>query len=106
MVNLGQKDLPLIHSYGTLQSLTKSINKSEREHDLVIAVSFVYLELLSIINLIVALAYLVLNHICCLLLWIEVLCPWRDTIAEGSNYCSTPTLGSYAGCPGIPPTCG
>ncbi|KAL6182825.1 hypothetical protein ACLB2K_044237 [Fragaria x ananassa] len=33
----GQKNLPLIHSYGTLQSLTKSINKSEREHDLVIA---------------------------------------------------------------------
>lgn len=106
MVNLGQKDLPLIHSYGTLQSLTKSINKSEREHDLVIAVSFVYLELLSIINLIFALAFLVLNHICCLLLWIEVLCAWRDTNAEGSNYCSTPTLGSYTGCPGIPSTCG
>ncbi|XP_040370169.1 rsm22-cox11 tandem protein 2, mitochondrial-like [Rosa chinensis] len=33
----GQKNLPLIHSYGTLQSLTKNIKKSEREHDLVIA---------------------------------------------------------------------
>ncbi|XP_009359576.2 methyltransferase-like protein 17, mitochondrial isoform X1 [Pyrus x bretschneideri] len=33
----GQKNLPLIHSYDSLQSLTKSINKSEREHDLVIA---------------------------------------------------------------------
>ncbi|KDP25245.1 hypothetical protein JCGZ_20401 [Jatropha curcas] len=33
----GLKDLPLIHSYNSLQSLTKNINKSEREHDLVIA---------------------------------------------------------------------
>ncbi|KAM2075481.1 hypothetical protein ACFX1T_038367 [Malus domestica] len=33
----GQKNLPLIHSYDSLQSLTKSITKSEREHDLVIA---------------------------------------------------------------------
>ncbi|XP_062014387.1 uncharacterized protein LOC133730897 [Rosa rugosa] len=33
----GQKNLTLIHSYATLQSMTKSINKSEREHDLVIA---------------------------------------------------------------------
>lgn len=33
----GLKDLPLIHSYNSIQALTKSINKSEREHDLVIA---------------------------------------------------------------------
>ncbi|XP_008246152.1 PREDICTED: methyltransferase-like protein 17, mitochondrial, partial [Prunus mume] len=33
----GQKDLPLIHSYDSIQSLTKSIKKSDREHDLVIA---------------------------------------------------------------------
>ncbi|CAK7335787.1 unnamed protein product [Dovyalis caffra] len=31
------KDLPLIHSYDSLQGLTKSIGKSERKHDLVIA---------------------------------------------------------------------
>ncbi|XP_061993621.1 uncharacterized protein LOC133711530, partial [Rosa rugosa] len=30
----GQKNLTLIHSYATLQSMTKSINKSERQHDL------------------------------------------------------------------------
>ncbi|KAJ9173760.1 hypothetical protein P3X46_016866 [Hevea brasiliensis] len=33
----GLKDLPLIHSYNSIQALTKNINKSEREHDLVIA---------------------------------------------------------------------
>ncbi|KAG5538869.1 hypothetical protein RHGRI_019419 [Rhododendron griersonianum] len=31
------KNLPLIHSYDSIQSLTKNINKSERDHDLVIA---------------------------------------------------------------------
>ncbi|XP_017231438.1 uncharacterized protein LOC108205856 isoform X1 [Daucus carota subsp. sativus] len=31
------KDLPLIQSYSSIQSLTQSINKAEREHDLVIA---------------------------------------------------------------------
>ncbi|KAK7849806.1 methyltransferase-like protein 17 [Quercus suber] len=33
----GMKNLPLIHSYDSIQALTKSINKSERRHDLVIA---------------------------------------------------------------------
>ncbi|XP_059662180.1 uncharacterized protein LOC132308177 [Cornus florida] len=33
----GLKNLPLIQSYGSIQALTKNINKSEREHDLVIA---------------------------------------------------------------------
>ncbi|XVF10349.1 hypothetical protein REPUB_Repub07fG0175100 [Reevesia pubescens] len=33
----GLKNLPLIHSYTSLQSLTKEIRKSEREHNLVIA---------------------------------------------------------------------
>ncbi|KAJ4711836.1 methyltransferase-like protein 17, mitochondrial [Melia azedarach] len=33
----GLKDLPLIHSYTSIQALTKHISKSEREHDLVIA---------------------------------------------------------------------
>ncbi|GAV68691.1 Rsm22 domain-containing protein [Cephalotus follicularis] len=33
----GLKDLPLIHSYSSLQALSKEINNSEREHDLVIA---------------------------------------------------------------------
>ncbi|KAH9613708.1 hypothetical protein KSS87_021771 [Heliosperma pusillum] len=32
------KNMPLIHSYGSIQSLTKDIKKSERQHDLVIAV--------------------------------------------------------------------
>lgn len=31
------KKLPLIHSYGSIQSLSQDINKSERPHDLVIA---------------------------------------------------------------------
>ncbi|WCJ26575.1 methyltransferases copper ion binding [Euphorbia peplus] len=33
----GLKDLPLLHSYINLQGLSRNINKSEREHDLVIA---------------------------------------------------------------------
>ncbi|XP_059444730.1 uncharacterized protein LOC132176516 [Corylus avellana] len=33
----GLKNLPLIHSYDSIQALNKSINKSERGHDLVIA---------------------------------------------------------------------
>ncbi|KAJ7952184.1 methyltransferase-like protein 17, mitochondrial [Quillaja saponaria] len=33
----GLKNLPLIHSYDSIQALTKNIRKSEREHDLVIA---------------------------------------------------------------------
>ncbi|KAF5478027.1 hypothetical protein F2P56_004620 [Juglans regia] len=33
----GLKNLPLIHGYDSIQALTKSIKKSEREHDLVIA---------------------------------------------------------------------
>lgn len=36
---LGLKDLPLIHGYDSIQALNKDISKSEREHDLVIAVS-------------------------------------------------------------------
>ncbi|XP_058203656.1 uncharacterized protein LOC131317953 [Rhododendron vialii] len=40
------KNLPLIHSYDSIQSLTKNINKSERDHDLVIA-SFVLGEIPS-----------------------------------------------------------
>lgn len=43
MVIVDLKNLPLIHSYDSIQSLTKNINKSERDHDLVIAVSFVLL---------------------------------------------------------------
>ncbi|XVF10354.1 hypothetical protein REPUB_Repub07fG0175600 [Reevesia pubescens] len=37
MQHAGLKNLPLVHSYTSLQSLTKEIRKSEREHDLVIA---------------------------------------------------------------------
>ncbi|KAK3228124.1 hypothetical protein Dsin_007986 [Dipteronia sinensis] len=33
----GLKNLPLIHSYSSIQALSKHINKSERDHDLVIA---------------------------------------------------------------------
>ncbi|CAN1177992.1 Methyltransferase-like protein 17, mitochondrial [Linum perenne] len=33
----GMKDLPLIHGYDSIQALSKNLNKSEREHDLVIA---------------------------------------------------------------------
>jgi hypothetical protein len=36
-IALGLKNLPLIHSYDSIQALNKSINKSERGHDLVIA---------------------------------------------------------------------
>ncbi|KAF5935435.1 hypothetical protein HYC85_026564 [Camellia sinensis] len=36
------KNLPLIYSYNSIQSLTKNINKSDTEHDLVIAVNFIY----------------------------------------------------------------
>lgn len=37
--DLGLQNLPLIHSFDSIQSLSKSIGKSERGHDLVIAVS-------------------------------------------------------------------
>ncbi|KAH9774989.1 cytochrome c oxidase assembly protein cox11 -related [Citrus sinensis] len=37
MQRAGPKDLPLIHSYNSIQALNKDISKSEREHDLVIA---------------------------------------------------------------------
>ncbi|KAI9115321.1 hypothetical protein K1719_013640 [Acacia pycnantha] len=33
----GQKNLPLIHSYDSIQALSKNIGKTERKHDLVIA---------------------------------------------------------------------
>ncbi|KAF3976226.1 hypothetical protein ACB098_01G133400 [Castanea mollissima] len=33
----GMKNLPFTHSYGSIKAITKSINKSERGHDLVIA---------------------------------------------------------------------
>ena len=42
---LGMKNLPLTHSYGSIKALTKSINKSERGHELVIAVSCILLGL-------------------------------------------------------------
>lgn len=39
----GLKDLPLIHGYTSLLALNKEINKkSERKHDLVIAVSYLF----------------------------------------------------------------
>lgn len=44
-IALGLKNLPLIHSYDSIQALNKSINKSERGHDLVIAVSCILLDL-------------------------------------------------------------
>ncbi|CAJ1978006.1 unnamed protein product [Sphenostylis stenocarpa] len=43
----GLKNLPLIHSYDSIQTLSKSISKSERGHDLVIA-SYVLGEIPSI----------------------------------------------------------
>lgn len=43
-IALGLKNLPLIHSYDSIQALNKSINKSERGHDLVIAVSCILLD--------------------------------------------------------------
>ena len=42
---LGMKNLPLTHSYGSIKALTKSINKSERGHELVIAISCILLGL-------------------------------------------------------------
>ena len=42
---LGMKNLPLTHSYGSIKALTKSINKSERGHELVIVVSCILLGL-------------------------------------------------------------
>ena len=42
---LGMKNLPLSHGYGSIKALTKSINKSERGHELVIAVSCILLGL-------------------------------------------------------------
>ena len=42
---LGIKNLPLTHSYGSIKALTKSISKSERGHELVIAVSCILLGL-------------------------------------------------------------
>ncbi|CAN1254613.1 Methyltransferase-like protein 17, mitochondrial [Linum perenne] len=42
----GMKDLPLIHGYDSIQALSKNLNKSEREHDLVIAVSSILFFLL------------------------------------------------------------
>lgn len=54
------------------------------------------------LHIMFALAWLVGTYNnCCLLQWGEVLCSWRDTIAQGSNYCSTPALGSDTGCPGM-----
>lgn len=44
MIVSGLKDLPLIHGYPSLQALSKTINKSEREHDLVIAVSYILVD--------------------------------------------------------------
>lgn len=35
------KNLPHIQSYGSIQALSQNINKSERQHDLVIAVSII-----------------------------------------------------------------
>lgn len=40
------KHLPLIHSYGSIQTLSHNIDKSDRQHDLVIAVS-IFLTLFS-----------------------------------------------------------
>ena len=42
---LGMKNLPLSDGYGSIKALTKSINKSERGHELVIAVSCILLGL-------------------------------------------------------------
>nr|DAD17967.1 TPA_asm: hypothetical protein HUJ06_019430 [Nelumbo nucifera] len=35
------KDLPLIHSYDSIQALTQNLEKSDREHDLVVAVCWI-----------------------------------------------------------------
>ena len=42
---LVMKNLPLTYSYGSIKALTKSINKLERGHELVIVVSFILLGL-------------------------------------------------------------
>lgn len=42
------KNLPLIHSYDSIQALSQNISKSERKHDLVIAVSCFLLCLLTV----------------------------------------------------------
>lgn len=39
IISVDLKNLPLIQSYDSIQALTKNINKSDRDHDLVIAVS-------------------------------------------------------------------
>jgi len=39
---IGLKNLPLIHSYDSIQALSKNIGKSDRGHDLVIAVSLFF----------------------------------------------------------------
>lgn len=39
----GLKNLPLIQSYGSIQALSQDVKKSDRQHDLVIAVSTILL---------------------------------------------------------------
>lgn len=69
---IDMKNLPLIHSYDSIESLTKSAKKSDREHDLVIAVSYTsakvqasvaHFSLLSLIFLFLLLKSYVLGEI-------------------------------------------
>lgn len=39
VIAVGLKSLPLIQSYGSIQALSQDVKKSDRQHDLVIAVS-------------------------------------------------------------------
>ncbi|OIS99613.1 hypothetical protein A4A49_32732 [Nicotiana attenuata] len=43
----GLKNLPLIQSYGSIQALSQDVKKSDRQHDLVIAISTILLWFVS-----------------------------------------------------------
>ena len=126
MVIVDLKNLPLIQSYDSIQSLTKDINKSDREHDLVIAVSVILLFYYSIqalnffhfqnrtdSNMLLLGAMSPISHqnffmwpcfvlisARSFLLLVEVLCAWRDTIPAGQNYHCATALESYTRCSG------
>lgn len=70
MLRLDLKNLPLIHGYTSLQALTKEVRKSERQHDLVIAVSlWLYL------NFVIVLLHIVgPNKIKFLFWWESLMC--------------------------------
>uniref|UniRef100_M1AWI6 Cytochrome C oxidase assembly protein cox11 n=1 Tax=Solanum tuberosum TaxID=4113 RepID=M1AWI6_SOLTU len=73
----GLKNLPLIQSYGSIQALSQDVKKSDRQHDLVIAVSTTTLSCDCFV------------------------CTWRNSISEGQNHGCTPALGTDRRCSGL-----